>query len=153
MAGLQQFVACAMAAERVVIDSGYLIESLLPTKREYKHQADRLMEAMRDGQVQGLVPYLFFHELAAVCARKQRARHVQADDVEAFMESVESCGFELDLTIMGPLDLYRQAIRIGCQAADAVYVELARVGNASLATIDGGMRQAAAALGVDLFEV
>ena len=141
-----------MAVDRVVIDSGFLLESILPTRREQKHAADQLIEAMADRRTTGVVPYLFFHELAAVCARKQRARQVAADDVAMFLEAIDACGFTLDLTILSPSDLYRQALKLGCQVSDAVFVALAKANGIPLATVDGGMKTAARAAGVELWK-
>lgn len=126
-----------MAAERVVIDSGFLLESILPTKREWKHQADRLLEGMVGGEIQGVVPWLFFFELASVCARKTRARSLDANTAELFFETIEQCGFHLELAISTPSELFAQAMRLGCQVGDSVYIEVARQADLPLATVDG----------------
>jgi predicted nucleic acid-binding protein len=140
-----------MAAERLVIDSGFLLESILPTRREWKHDADRLLEAMASGDVQAVVPWVFFYELASVCARKVRARRLDAETVALFFELLTQSGFQLDLALSGPGELYAQAMAMGCQVADSIYLGVAKAQDLPLATVDGGLRTAARSAGVELW--
>jgi len=45
-----------MPLDRIVIDSGYLLESVLPTKREWQSAADHLIERLISRDLMGVVP-------------------------------------------------------------------------------------------------
>jgi predicted nucleic acid-binding protein len=107
---------------------------------------------MASGDVQAVVPWVFFYELASVCARKVRARRLDAETVALFFELLTQSGFQLDLALSGPGELYAQAMAMGCQVADSIYLGVAKAQDLPLATVDGGLRTAARSAGVELWK-
>lgn len=129
-----------MVRERLVIDSGYLLESVLPTNSEWQQDADDLMDALINRDVAGVVPWLFFAELAAVCSRKVRSKTLHPDEAQAFLNSVEQLGLDVDIQLEWPRQLYDDAMKINVQVYDTMYIMLSqRMGGLPIATRDNGM--------------
>ena len=62
-------------------------------------------------------------------------------------------GFELFVESFLYSELYARAMALRCQVADAIYLSLARELDLSIATLDGGIRQAARQAGIEVLKV
>lgn len=138
--------------DRVVVDSGFILEAILPTNKEQQEQAQRLIEKLQDGEIEAVVPWLFYAEIAAVCAKRVRARRLDDQTARDFMEGFMSLPIDIDMRLDGPMQLFEDAMQTGAQVYDTMYVVLAKSMALPLATVDSGMRQAAKAERVDLFK-
>jgi predicted nucleic acid-binding protein len=141
----------ALSAERIVIDSGFILESALPTTRENKAQAEKLISRLQTGQTIGVVPWIFFNEIATVLARRVRSGKLKDDEAQVFFDQLETCKFEPVFVLIEPRNLYDIAIKMGCQIVDSIYVRMAKSHGLSIATVDGGMIQAAIASKIGLY--
>lgn len=56
--------------ERIVVDSSFLIEAVLPTSQQWQTEALYLINAVAIGDIAMVCPHLLFLEIAAVCAKK-----------------------------------------------------------------------------------
>ena len=84
-------------------------------------------------------------------ARKLRSGTLVNRQAEEFFEQLDGLGFELVVESFRYSEFCSQAMALNCQVADAVYVTLAAQLDLALATLDGGMRQAASQPGVSVY--
>lgn len=115
--------------------------------------AERVKEELSRG-ARGVVPTLWHAEMANGFIVAERRRILSPSDINASLKALEmllggvietSSGFT---SIHGALTLAR-AFRLS--AYDALYLDTARVEGLPLATLDGALRAAASAAGVELF--
>lgn len=137
--------------ERVVVDSGFVLEAILPTNARSQNDARQLIERMLNGELEAVVPWLFYVEIAAVCAKRVRARRLDRELAEEFMDAFMAMPIDIDIKLDGPLQLFHDAMQTGAQVYDSMYVALARAMDLPIATVDSGMRQAAKAEKVELY--
>jgi predicted nucleic acid-binding protein len=129
-----------MARDRIVIDSGYLLEAVLPTKPLWQREADELIECLISREIMGIVPWIFFAELAAVCSRKVRGHLLNRYEAENFLDSIQNLGLDADLQLEWPRQIFDNSMSIQTQAYDAMYIMLSqRMGGLPIATRDKGM--------------
>ena len=141
-----------MPADRIVIDSGYLLESILPTKPAWQNEADELIERLAERDIQGCVPWLFFAEIANVCYRKTQGKAIARKEAEYFLETVQNLGLDVDIQMDWPLQLFENAMSLQIQAYDRIYIDLSeRMGGLPIASRDGGMLAGARALRLPVF--
>lgn len=141
-----------MARDRVVIDSGFILEAILPTTADSRDDALALIDAIAAGELKGVVPWIFHCELAAVCAKATRSRRITKEEAADFLDSVQDLGLDLDMQIDPPSILFANAMRTGAQAYDTIYLMLAASMDLPLATIDRGMRTGARSMKIPLYE-
>jgi predicted nucleic acid-binding protein len=91
---LRLCVSYAMVAERIVIDSSYLIEAVHPTHEERRLDALYLINAITIGDIKDLCPNLLQLEIASVCHRKVRNLAAQR-----MFELLESLALEVDVNL------------------------------------------------------
>lgn len=138
--------------DRLVVDSSYLIEAVLPTKAEWQREADSMIEALMQGEVSAVVPWLFFAELASACSRRARARALPDSEARKFLGAITDLGLHVDMQLQWPLELYEDSMAIQTQTYDTMYLMLAkRMGGLPIATRDKGMQAGARALRLPLY--
>lgn len=140
-------------AERVVVDASALLPLVLADTAERTDYAAAIVERVADGALVLVIPQVCHIELAAVIARKVRSGALTHATAAEFFEQLDALGFELFVESFRYSELYAQAMALGCQVADAVYLSLARELGLPIATLDGGMRQAARRLRIEVFEM
>lgn len=140
-----------MPDHRVVLDSGYALEAIMPTTRESQQDALELIAALADGSVRAVVPWIFYAEIAAGCAKGVRARRLDADDAMEFMQQMPYLGIDIDMRLDGAAQMYSDAMRTGAQAYDAIYLTLAESMDLPVATVDKGMRTAVRSMKLSLY--
>lgn len=137
--------------DRVVVDSGFILEAILPTNKQQQEQAQHLIEKLQNGDIEAVVPWLFYAEIAAVCAKRVRARRLDRELAEDFMAGFMSLPIDIDMRLEGPQQLFDDAMQTGAQVYDTIYVVLAKSMALPIATVDSGMRQAAIAEKVQIY--
>ena len=130
-----------MASERLILDSGFALEAILPTKEAWRVEAVELIQRIADRDVDARVPWIFFAECAAVCTRKIRDSKVRLDKRIAaeFLEQIDGLGMHVDLTLDGAGFMHANAISWQCGAYDSIYIDAARRMAIPVATRDKGM--------------
>jgi len=135
-----------MPAERIVVDSSYLIEAVHPTQEAWRIDALYLINAIAIGELAVVCPHLLQIEIAAV--RYKKTRPVAALRMFDLMESI---AMEIETTAYAARGLYNFAKGIKCQVYDGVYLELASFHKLPLATRDNGQITACRALKIPLW--
>lgn len=136
------------ATETVVVDASALLPLILPDVPGRKRFAVDLVTDAEAGRIRLLVPQVCHLELAAAVTKKVRAGVIAVPAAAEFFELVDSLSLDTVVESMSARELFEAAMRLGCQVADSIYVEMARDLGATLATLDGGMLQACRAAGV-----
>lgn len=138
--------------ERVVIDSSYLLEAVVPTSGEWQSEAIALMDGLAALEIAGVVPWICFLELASVCSKRVRGGKLDRYDAQGFLSSVTELGLHVDMQLQWPLELYEDSMAIQTQTYDTMYLMLAkRMGGLPIATRDKGMQAGARALRLPLY--
>lgn len=140
-----------MASDRVIVDASYILESILPTTQAGRDDANDLIDGLASGQLKAVVPWIFYCEIAATCARAVRGRRIDDETAREFMDLVINLGIDIEVKLDPPSVIYDGAMRTGAQAYDSMYVTLAESMDLPVATVDRGMRTAARSLKVTLF--
>ena len=140
-----------MANSRVVLDASFALEAVLPTSAQWQHESWDLFERIASGTADAAVPWIFFAEIAAACARRVRARAMDPSDAIDFMGHLDTLPLMLDLTLDKAAGLYAPAMRWQCGAYDAIYLTLAQRLDLPLATRDRGLITAAKAAHIALY--
>lgn len=135
-----------MAAERIVIDSSYLIEAVHHTKEEWRLDSLYLINAISIGEIEAVCPHLMQLEIAAVCQRK-----VRSTSAERLFAQLESLQIDVFVNLATARDFYNFAKGIKCQVYDGVYLDLAKQQGLPLATRDNGQITACRALKIPLW--
>lgn len=141
-----------MAPDRVVLDSSFILESILPTTIELKRQADALIADLASGDLKAVAPWIFFPEVAVVCAKAVRGRRLAVNDAAEFLDLLPQLGLDLEFKLEPPLAIFQASMRTGAQAYDSMYLVLAEAMGLPIASIDGGMKTAARALNIPVYE-
>ncbi len=141
-----------MALERIVLDSGYALESIMPSSTETQAESLTLLQYLATGEVRAVVPWIFFAEIAAGCARGVRSRRVDPDDALEFMQQLPLLGIDMDLKLETAEQMYRDAFHTGAQAYDSIYLMLAESMDLPVATMDKGMRTAVRSMKLALYK-
>lgn len=131
---------------RVVVDASVAAKWCLPANHEpFSQQAEDLVAAYRDGEVDLLVPDLFWPELANVLWKSIWKRKIDATHAERAYRGVSG----LEMPTVSSRDLVPQALQLAMQnqrtVYDCVYVALALVSDANLITADERLANALAA--------
>lgn len=110
--------------------------------------ADAVLEAIQ--QTGALAPLLFWYELRNVLVVSERRGRIAEEKSAAFLELVSGLPIEL---VRPPAEGGTMALarRHRLSVYDAAYLELSIRAGASLATLDSGLRKAAAKAGAELF--
>jgi predicted nucleic acid-binding protein len=140
-----------VASDRLVLDASYALELVLPTQATWQAEAVAFFDRATLGDLDLVIPAIFFAEMAAVLARKVRGRVIAQATAEQFLEDFEQLAIALDVQISPASALFASAQRWQCGAYDAIYVELALQLDLPIATRDRGMVTAARAAGVPIF--
>lgn len=140
-----------MASERLVLDASFAIESVVPTTAAWQRDAWELFERIAARDAEAAVPWLFYPEVSAACARRVRGGKLDADDAADFIEQIDRLPLMLDLSLDKSAATYVPAMQWQCGVYDAVYLSLARRMALPIATRDRGMVAAARVAGVALF--
>lgn len=127
-----------------------LLACWLPEVEEAQDYAKRVVRAGRDGAVFH-APHVFEAEVAAGLLRAMRSRQIDLDTLRAALDEMESVGVVVHYYPYTSRTLIDLAIKHQLQVSDGLYFHLARIYELPLATLDGGLRQAAGACGVKLF--
>lgn len=140
-----------MATERLVVDSNYVLEAVLPTTEKWRREAVDLVERIASRDIDARVPWIFFAELTSVVTRRVRGRQLDPDDALAFLDRIDSLGMHVDLTLEQSGSLHGAAMLWNAGAYDAIYLDVAKRMAIPVATRDKGMIAAARMAGVDVF--
>jgi predicted nucleic acid-binding protein len=135
-----------MATERIVVDSSYLIEAVLPTTEAWRIDALYLINAIAIGDVQAVCPHLLQLEIASVCNKKIRPATAQR-----MFDLLESLEIDMDVNLSTARGFYTFARSIKCQVYDGVFIDLAKTHKLRLATRDSGQIAACRALKIGLW--
>lgn len=139
-------------SDRVVLDSGYALEAILPTESKWQTEAIQLLERAAKGELQISIPLMFFAEVAAVVTRKVRGNKLDPTDAERFLEALTHIPVNLEIAVDHSLALYTKAQQWQAGAYDAIYLALAQGQGIPIATRDKGMIAAAKLAGVQVFK-
>ena len=138
---------------KVVLDASVALAGFLPDEsaaaRAYAH---RVLAISRSALAVAVVPPLWHEEVADVLLRTRRAREVSAVQFDEALALLRRLPVETHVDIYAVEILIERALRYHLQAYDAVYFDLAHVLRLPIATLDAGLRTAARAHGVKLFE-
>ena len=110
---------------------------------------DALLDAVEEGEYDGLVPVHWFLEVRNSLVMGARRGRIAREDVAEYLSDLSS----LDLTADTEADLdevVELAMRYGLTMYDAVYLELALRTGSPLATLDAQLRRAASEAGVEI---
>ncbi len=135
--------------ERVVLDADAALTWVLPTDRiEQREYAGALIRA----DLVFVVPALWHVEMAALLLRARRAKTISASTYRSAIEIIK--GLPIETHAVSPTfdELLSLAVRFHVQPADAIYLDLARSLRLPIASLDGGVRTACRAHGVELFQ-
>lgn len=132
----------------LVVDSSVFIALVVKETAERRRYAEGVVRLANSGRVRMVIPQLCRLEVAAVVTRRMRRGEIKADQVRDFLERFDMMALDLVVESFDALALHERAVALGCQVADAVYVDLALGMGAALATLDDGMAQACAAVKV-----
>lgn len=135
---------------RWIVDCSLVMGWCLPD--EASEVADAFFEHLQpDTPLE--VPALFWYEIANTLAMAVRRQRISLSQAERLRHLV--CSLPLTTPPAGPrltAGLLALAKRLTLSAYDAAYLELASSRRAALATLDTGLRAAARAEGVPVFE-
>ena len=135
------------------MDASALLPLVLPDTPGRTDYAVAIVERVAGGELDFVIPQICHLELAAVIARKVHSGALNHSKARDFFEQLDGLGFEQFVEACRYSEFYGQAMALNCQVADAVYVTLAAQLDLALATLDGGMRQAAKQAGVSVYSV
>ena len=138
--------------DRVVVDASALLPLVLADTAERTDYA-AIVERVAGGALDLVIPQICHLELAAVIARKVRGGPLTHAAAAGYFEQLDGLGFELFVESFLYSELYARAMALRCQVADAIYLSLARELDLSIATLDGGIRQAARQAGIEVLKV
>lgn len=135
-----------------MLDSSFALELVLPTHASWQAEVLTLFDRATAGDVELMIPMIFFAEVAQVLTRRVRGsrNHLPRDEAETFIAGLERVPMALDVSVNPTAVLYAHAQQFGCGVYDAMYVELAQRMALPIATRDRGMATAARAARVDL---
>lgn len=88
-----------MAGERLVLDSGFVLEAVLASSEKWRREAVEMIEAIAVRDVDARVLWLFFAELAQVVTRNVRGRRLDRDEGQAFLAQIDALALHVDLTL------------------------------------------------------
>ena len=137
----------------MVVDASALLPLVLSDTAERTDYAAAIVERAASDALELVIPQMCHFELAAVLSRKVRSRVVSNATAQEFFEQLDALGFELFVESFRYSELYDRAMAMNCQAGDAIYLTLAQDLDLPIATLDGGMRQAARQAGIAVYEV
>jgi predicted nucleic acid-binding protein len=140
-----------VAAIDVVLDASVLLAWWLPEVEDARLYAQKVAQAGRVGAVFH-APHVLEVEVAAGLLRAMRARKISLDTLNSALDEIESVGVVVHHYPYSSRRLVDIAVSHHLQVSDGLYFQLARVFELPLATLDGGLRTAAKAHGVSLFE-
>jgi predicted nucleic acid-binding protein len=131
---------------RWVVDASVALKWCLPVRDEmFVPQAEELLEAYRHGDVQFLVPDLFWLELANALWKRVWKGNIDTPWAERAYAKVEELGIPtIDCLELVPKAL-QLAIKQGRTVYDSLYVALAMQSRADLITADERLANALAA--------
>lgn len=132
-----------MAAAAVVLDASAALEALLPDSPTRLGLALELLERIASNEVLAHVPFIFFNEVAAGCARAVRGGRTTREDAQDFLGRLGVVPLNLSVEINPARDWFDRAIKLNCQVADSSYLALALTLRVPIATFDGGLATAA----------
>ena len=75
-----------MASERIVLDASFILEAIIPTTQAGREDAEAIPDGLANGEIKAVVPWIFYCEIAAGCARSVRGRRVSDQTAREFME-------------------------------------------------------------------
>lgn len=138
---------------RVVVDASVAVAWFLPETTERKAMATALLTRLREQDGVVVVPDIFHYEVAVILRKSLASKTLQRAQYDTALAvlrdvSLETHGMRVDVEA-----LCNQAARFGCQVRDSAYVELARAEGLELATLDGGMLQAARAAKLKVWRI
>lgn len=123
----------------------------MPTTAGLQSQALKLIGEIGSGRTRAVVPWIFFAEIAAGCAKGVRSRRVHDEDAQEFMRLLVDLGIDVDMRMDGALSMYQNAMRFHAQAYDSIYIALAESMDLPVATVDSGMKTAVRSVKMDLY--
>ena len=130
---------------KVVVDASIIMDAYTTTLgSDANRRSIALIEAIMDGSVQAYAPDHFSVECANA-GRKYQQRNrkvITMQDTLQFFEAMREFPIQLCTMVLDAHRCASWAYAFNCSAYDAVYVELARMLDAQVATCDGGMATA-----------
>lgn len=137
--------------KRFVLDASVALSWFVD--RPASPYALRVQQELLDGG-QAVVPTLWHAEMANGLIIAERRRVLTASDVNACLTDIEMLQAHA-IETSSRLPTMRQALTIArafqLSAYDALYLDIARVEELSLSTLDNALRAAASRAGVELF--
>jgi predicted nucleic acid-binding protein len=135
----------------VVVDSSVVLAWVLKDTDANHLYSDRVAQLGLDGVDTLAAPLVMTTECAAVLLKKARAGKWGAVLAAEYAETIQAIPMRYYASQAPIAAQVRFAFQHNVQGYDAVYVALAQLLSAKLATLDGGMKTAARAAGVELF--
>jgi predicted nucleic acid-binding protein len=136
----------------IVVDASIALAWVLDDTDEAHRYSAAVAEHALSGADTLAAPRLLTTECAYVLLRRGRAAKWGAVLTAEYAEVIESIPMRLYRTVAPISSQVRFAMQYNVQGYDAVYLGLALALGARLATLDGGLRTAAKAAKVPLFE-
>lgn len=136
----------------IVVDASVALAWVLDDTEEAHQYSAAVAEQALSGADTLAAPRLLTTECAYVLLRRGRAAKWGAVLTAEYAEVIESIPMRLYRTVAPISSQVRFAMQYNVQGYDAVYLGLALALGAQLATLDGGLRTAAKAAKVPLFE-
>lgn len=134
----------------IVVDCSILIAALLPDEKE--DEAQLLLDNLREGVTEAIVPSLFYMEISNVLLTAYRRNRISRDSMHQYLDVVSI----LPITIDTDAATQGNTIKMVCELADehglttydASYLELAIRRGFPLATLDADLHKVAVKLGI-----
>jgi predicted nucleic acid-binding protein len=134
----------------IVVDASIVLAWVLPDTEVSQRHAARVAEAGISGAEELVAPRLLVTECSYRLLKYGRSHRWGEAKIAECAEFIDAFGLRF-FELASPLaSQVRFAVRHHVQGYDAVYLALAMRLNASLATLDGGLRVASRAAGVPL---
>jgi predicted nucleic acid-binding protein len=137
----------------IVVDASVALAWVIDDTEANHRYSAAVAEQALSGADTLAAPRLITTECAYVLTKRGRARKWGAVLTAEYAEVIESIPMRLYRAVASTSSQVRFALQFNVQGYDAVYLSLAMALDAQLATLDGGLRTAARAAGVRLFEL
>jgi predicted nucleic acid-binding protein len=126
-----------------VLDASVAVKWVLPAERElYSENASKLLSQYTKGEVQLVVPDLFWPEVANVMWHASVRGRCSAEHARQGMENMLARPISTAPSRTLISDAFEMALRYGCTVYDCVYVELALRTASQLITADQKLMRA-----------
>ena len=137
-------------SKMIVVDCSILISGLLPD--ETVQEGKNLLDDLREGVTEAVVPSLFYQEISNVLLMAYRRNRINRETMFQYLDVVMILPVTIDIEAATNENTMKEvcelADKYGLTTYDACYLELAIRKGITLATLDSDLYKVAAQLGV-----